>query len=73
MRFLPGLGLKGIPGSWAWPMEVLRVVGVPSTQVEEARADRSPVPASHRWADLASPLSQSPPPEHISCMQDKPY
>ena len=24
--------------------------------------DRSPVPAVHLWADLASPLSQSPPP-----------
>lgn len=35
--------------------------------------DRSLVPAVHLWADLASPLSQSPPPEHISCIQDKPH
>lgn len=48
------------------------MVGAAGTQVEEARV-RSPVPAVHLSADLASPLSQSPPPEHISCIQDKPH
>lgn len=50
-------------------------MGAAGTQVEDRSpvSDRSPVPAVHLWADLASPLSQSPPPEHISCIRDKPH
>lgn len=49
------------------------MVGAAGTQVEEARARQESGASCHLWADLASPLSQSPPPEHISCIQDKPH